>query len=92
MQSWKNVTAERAVEFDYPNETAEALSLSIVFKSADLKSVGRITVDGVTVAEAAAPYNGYGPTTFTLSAHVPYGSAYRYTGPAPVSWGELGGA
>ncbi len=92
MPSWKNVTAERAAEVDYLNETAEALSVSIVFKSADLASAGRISVDGVTVAEAAAPYSGYGPTTFALTAVVPYGSAYRYSGPAPTSWGELGGA
>ena len=84
-QTWQ--TPSRSIGVTYTNSTGKPIMVSITV-SINSISVSSLIVDGVTVAQT---YNANAQSYGVMSAIVPPGSTYRYTGlnNLVVIWAEL---
>lgn len=84
-QTWRNLTASRAINTNYTNSTGRVIAVS-VFVDGMGGTFPELLVDGVTVSRS---YDGAG--VGSVFAIVPSGSVYRFnnTDSANLYWAEL---
>ena len=90
-QTWQDLTASRAKDTTYTNNSGKPIQVIIRYVSNAVYEYGRLYVDGLHVSSAGLANNS-SDTIWNVSAIVPNGSTYRFEDQdavTSITWLEL---